>query len=69
MVEAKSVSYGDSVGKPIHVFSKLDPVEAIRVRLDDKCRRIACSQEYPGDDTIKDMVGYLALLAVTERKT
>ncbi len=65
---AKSASYGDSVGNPIRVFSNADKVEGIKIRLDDKLSRVARGGTFPGDDVIVDLVGYLALLAVTEEK-
>ncbi len=65
---AKSASYGDSVGNPIRVFSKADKVEGIKIRLDDKLSRVARGGTFPGDDVIVDLVGYLALLAVTEER-
>ncbi len=64
----KSKSYGDSVGNPVRIFSKAGATEGIKVRLDDKLSRVARGHEFPGEDVIVDMVGYLALLAVTEDK-
>ncbi len=64
----KSKSYGDSVGDPIRIFSSSGKTEGIRVRIDDKLSRIARGKEWPGEDVIVDLVGYLALLAVTEDK-
>ena len=66
MVEEKGRSYGDSVGKPLRVFSRAGVTEGIRVRLDDKLSRIANGSTFKGDNDFKDFVGYLALLAVTE---
>ncbi len=68
VLEEKSISYGDSVGKPIRVFSKAGVTEGIKVRIDDKLSRVARGKEWPGDDVIVDLVGYLALLAVTEER-
>src|SRR6185436_939480 len=67
-LEQKSISYGDSVGKPLRIFSKADSSEGIRVRLDDKLSRIANGGRWPGDNDLGDFVGYVALLAVTEDK-
>lgn len=65
MVEAKNRSYGDSLGDPIRVFSKANTLDSIRVMIDSKLSRIARGSEWQGEDTIRDLVGYLALLAVS----
>lgn len=67
MVEEKSAAYGDSVGDPIRVFSKSEQTEGIRVRIDDKLSRIARGKA-AGEDVFKDLVGYVALLAVCDTK-
>ena len=67
-LEAKGQSYGDSIGNPLRIFSTAGITEGIRVRIDDKLSRVARGKEWPGDDVIIDLVGYLALLAVTEKK-
>ncbi len=68
VLEEKAISYGDSVGNPIRVFSHAGKTEGIKVRIDDKLSRVARGKEWPGDDVIVDLVGYLALLAVTEEE-
>jgi hypothetical protein len=45
----KDAAYGSSVSKPIHVFSKLPPIEGMCVRL---------------DDTLRDLAGYVILVLV-----
>ncbi len=64
----KNKAYGDSALDPVRVFSKSDAVEQIYVRIDDKLSRVKRGHEYPGDDTIKDLVGYLVLLLVAKEK-
>lgn len=64
----KNKAYGDSALDPVRIFSKSDPVEQIYVRIDDKLSRVKRGHEYPGDDTIKDLVGYLVLLLVAKEK-
>lgn len=64
----KGKSYGDSVGNPLRIFSQAGVTEGIRARIDDKLSRIARGKDWPGDDVVVDLVGYLALLAVTEKK-
>lgn len=68
MLIQKNRAYGDSALDPVRVFSKSDAVEQIYVRIDDKLSRVKRGHEYPGDDTIKDLVGYLILLLVAKEK-
>ena len=62
----KNDSYGDSALNPIRIFSKANPEEQINVRVDDKLNRIMQGKEYPGDNDIKDLVGYLILKMVAK---
>lgn len=64
---AKNEAYGNSALDPVRIFSRATPEEAILVRLDDKLSRLARGHEYPGDDTLLDLVGYLVLLLVARR--
>lgn len=61
---SKNRAYGDSALNPIRVFSKADRMEQLYVRIDDKLSRIQRGHEYPGDDTIRDLLGYLVLLLI-----
>lgn len=63
MLLVKNAAYGDSASNPVRIFSKAAAGEAVRVRIDDKLSRIARGSN-AGEDTLKDLVGYLALLAV-----
>ena len=65
----KNKAYGDSAIDPVRVFSKANNLEQIYVRIDDKLSRVKRGHEYPGDDTIKDLVGYLVLLLVAKEKS
>ena len=61
----KNRAYGDSAANPVRIFAKdVDPIQQIDVRIDDKLSRLARGSEYPGDDTIKDLCGYLILRMV-----
>lgn len=64
---AKNRSYGNSAFEPIGVFSKLTAREGILLRMDDKLKRIRNGTAYPGDDNMKDLLGYMVLLAVYDR--
>lgn len=68
MLEEKNAQYGDSASNPLRIFSKCDANEGLRVRIDDKLSRIARGNGQGGEDTIKDLVGYLALLATGKGK-
>jgi hypothetical protein len=66
MLIEKNRAYGDSALDPVRIFSKESAVEQIYVRIDDKLSRVQRGHEYPGDDTISDLVGYLVLLLVAK---
>jgi len=63
---AKNAAYGNSALQPVRIFSKADPIEQIRVRLDDKLSRLARGQA-AGEDVTLDLIGYLVLLRVAEK--
>lgn len=61
----KNRAYGNSVAEPVSIFAKrVDKLAQIDVRLDDKLSRLMKGHEYPGDDTVKDLAGYLILRMV-----
>ena len=64
LVLEKNKRYGDSALSPLGCFSKLDGEQGIRIRLDDKLKRIANSGELRKND-IADLIGYLSLLCVS----
>jgi hypothetical protein len=68
MLVAKNRAYGDSALEPVRIFSKTETVEQLYVRIDDKLSRVQGGHEYPGDDTIKDLIGYLVLLLVAKER-
>lgn len=61
---SKNKAYGDSALNPIRVFSKADRMEQLYIRLDDKLSRVQKGHEYPGDDTIQDIIGYSLLILI-----
>lgn len=63
----KNAAYGNSALDPVRVFSKCAADEQLRVRIDDKLSRIARGHEYPGDDTINDLIGYLILYKIANQ--
>ena len=65
----KNKAYGNSAAEPAGIFAKrLDTLAQIDVRIDDKLNRIQKGNEYPGDDTIKDLIGYLILRTIVKEK-
>jgi hypothetical protein len=66
MLLAKNAAYGCSALDPVRIFSKADPVEQIRVRLDDKLSRLARGTA-AGEDVEADLCGYLILLRVARK--
>ena len=62
----KNKKYGDSALNPVRIFSKQNTTEQLLVRIDDKLSRLARGGEYPGDDDILDLLGYLVLLRIAK---
>jgi hypothetical protein len=63
----KNRAYGNSALEPVRVFSKADNQEQLLVRIDDKLSRFLKGKEFPGDNDIDDLIGYLVLLKVAKR--
>lgn len=62
---SKNRAYGNSALDPLRCFSKASPVEQILVRIDDKLSRLSRGGiSFDGEDTEKDLIGYLVLLRV-----
>ena len=69
MLVAKNLKYGNSAIEPLGVFSKLSPEEGIKVRIDDKLKRIKNgSLEKDDEDVVNDLIGYLVLLKIHAKK-
>ena len=68
MLIQKNIAYGDSALDPVRIFSKADPVEQLRVRIDDKLSRLMKGTDYIGDNDIDDLIGYLVLLKIAKEK-
>ena len=65
MLIEKNAAYGNSALDPVRIFSKANPSEQIRVRIDDKLSRLMRGAA-AGEDTMMDLMGYLILLRVWE---
>ena len=66
MLVDKNISYGNSALEPVRVFSKADSREQLYVRIDDKLNRLMKGTDYPGDNDIDDLIGYLILLKIAK---
>lgn len=64
----KNIAYGNSALNPIQIFAKIPAGDQLDVRIDDKLNRIKNGQGYPGDNDILDLVGYLILKMVQNKK-
>ena len=61
----KNNAYGDSALNPVGIFSDLKATEAIKIRLDDKLKRIAnVGLSDKTEDTLMDCAGYMILLMI-----
>lgn len=73
LLTEKNAKYGNSALEPLRLFSKADPVEQLKVRIDDKLSRIRTLSfdSADGEDVLLDLEGYVRLLRlalITERK-
>lgn len=64
MLLDKNRKYGNSALSPVRIFSQADPIEQIKVRIDDKLSRLTSGQSDDTEDVISDLIGYLVLLRV-----
>lgn len=69
----KNAAYGDSALNPVRIFSKADPIEQIKVRIDDKLSRLTRGNmqnlsDETLEDTIRDLLGYFVLFLIARRR-
>ena len=63
----KNDAYGDSALEPLGVFSSANASSGIKVRLDDKLKRIANAGLIEDtEDTLIDIAGYIILLMIAK---
>lgn len=60
----KNRAYGNSALEPNNIFSRATATEQLATRIDDKLNRIKKGHEFPGDDTLIDLIGYLILYRI-----
>lgn len=63
----KNRKYGNSALEPKRIFSRADPIEQIKVRLDDKLSRLMSGQQDEDEDVELDLIGYLVLLQLARK--
>jgi hypothetical protein len=68
MLKEKNRKYGNSAIRPVRVFSKADPEEQIKVRIDDKISRLVRGGIKDDEDVDQDMVGYLIIKMMMDRE-
>ena len=63
----KNARYGDSALDPLNVFSEAGAVAGIKMRIDDKLKRIKNAGLVDAtEDTLQDLAGYLILLMIAK---
>lgn len=65
LLMAKNAAYGDAALDPLRVHSNANPVEQIKVRMDDKLSRMIRGKS-AGEDATLDYVGYYFMLKIAE---
>ena len=68
MLLEKNKKYGNSALEPLRVFSKSSPSEQILVRIDDKLSRLKTQHISEDEDVLTDLIGYLILLKIANKK-
>ena len=68
MLISKNSKYGNSAIEPLGIFSNLSPEEGLKVRIDDKLKRIKNgSLEKDDEDVVNDLIGYLVILKILQK--
>jgi hypothetical protein len=68
MLVAKNQKYGNSAIEPLGIFSDLSPEEGLKVRIDDKLKRIKNgSLDRDDEDVVNDLIGYLVILKILQK--
>jgi hypothetical protein len=68
MLLEKNRRYGNSALEPVRIFSRADPAEQLRVRIDDKLSRIRTADPADAEDAVLDLLGYLVLYRVAAKR-
>ena len=63
----KNSKYGNSALDPLNIFSEANAVAGIKMRIDDKLKRIKNAGLVDAtEDTLQDLAGYLILLMIAK---
>lgn len=63
----KNAKYGNSALEPLNVFSEAGAVAGIKMRIDDKLKRIKNAGLVDAtEDTLQDLAGYMILLMIAK---
>ena len=63
----KNSKYGNSALEPLNIFSEANAVAGIKMRIDDKLKRIKNAGLVDAtEDTLQDLAGYLILLMIAK---
>ena len=65
---SKNKAYGNSAADPCNIFGSSTALEGMCTRIDDKLNRIMKGKEFPGDDTVLDLIGYLILYRIVKEE-
>ena len=65
-LKEKNKRYGNSALEPSNMFFKGNSEEGIRIRIDDKLKRIKNSEVLRKNDIV-DLIGYLIILCITKK--
>ena len=65
LLMAKNAAYGDAALNPLRVHSKSNPVEQLKVRMDDKLSRMIRGKS-AGEDATLAYVGYYFMFKIAE---
>lgn len=71
MLLIKNAKYGNSALEPKRIFSTINVIEQLNVRMDDKLSRIANAAENnlnDDEDAELDLIGYLILKRIVKKK-
>jgi hypothetical protein len=64
----KNIKYGDSALNPVRIFSKAEPQEQIKVRIDDKISRLVRGDAlHEDEDVVMDLIGYFIILQMCNK--
>ena len=62
----KNKAYGNAALEPINIFYNGDSESSVKVRIDDKLKRIQnVGINDQTEDSVKDLIGYLILLMIS----